>query len=194
MHLDRLESSANYFDFRFDRPTIQSQITATTNQLPSGESYRIKLLLDSSGNITLTSEKLSPQSEATKISIRLSPTPTNSTDIFLRHKTTNREQYNTDYAQARADGFDEVIYINERGEVTEGAISNIFIQQSNKLLTPPFTSGVLPGIYRRHLLETSATAEERTLTIHNLETAEAIFICNSVRGLRRVTNLSFGSR
>ncbi len=194
MHLDRLESSATYFDFPFDRPTIQSQITATTNQLPSGESHRIKLLLDSSGNITLTSEKLSPESEATKISVRLSPTPTNSIDVFLRHKTTHREQYNSDYAQARADGFDEVIYINERNEVTEGAISNIFIQQSNKLITPPLTSGVLPGIYRRHLLETSATAEERTLTIHDLETAEAIFICNSVRGLRRVTNLSFGSR
>ncbi len=137
MHLDRLESSATYFDFPFDRTSIKSQITATTNQLPPEESHRIRLLLDSSGNITLTPEKLSPQSEATKITVRLSPTPTNSTDVFLRHKTTHREQYNSDYAQARADGFDEVIYINERDEVTEGAISNIFIQQDNKLLTPP---------------------------------------------------------
>jgi para-aminobenzoate synthetase / 4-amino-4-deoxychorismate lyase len=194
MHLDRLESSATYFDFPFDRPTIQSQITATINQLPSEESHRLRLLLDSSGNVTVTSEKLSPQSEATKISVRLSPTPTNSTDVFLRHKTTHREQYSTDYAQARNDGFDEVIYINERGEITEGAISNIFIQQDNKLLTPPLTSAVLPGIYRRHLLETNATTEERTLTIHDLETAEAIFICNSVLGLRKVTHLSLEPR
>ena len=194
MHLDRLESSATYFDFPFDRATIKSQITATTNPLLSEESHRLGLLLDSSGNVTLASEKLSPQSEAAKISVRLSPTPTNSTDVFLRHKTTNRKQYNSDYAQARADGFDEVIYINERGEITEGAISNIFIQQDNKLLTPPLTSGVLPGIYRRHLLETNRTAEERILTLHDLETAEAIFICNSVRGMRRVTHLSLASR
>jgi para-aminobenzoate synthetase / 4-amino-4-deoxychorismate lyase len=194
MHLDRLESSATYFDIPFDRPTIQSQITTATNQLPQEESHRIRLLLDSSGDLTLTTEKLSPESAATKLSVRLSPTHTNSTDVFLRHKTTNREQYNTDYAQARADGFDEVIYINEHNEVTEGAISNVFIQQANKLLTPPLTSGVLPGIYRRHLLETNPTAEERTLTIHDLETAEAIFICNSVRGMRRVTNLSLASR
>jgi para-aminobenzoate synthetase / 4-amino-4-deoxychorismate lyase len=193
MHLDRLESSATYFDIPFDRSTIQSQITATTNQLHPEASYRIRLLLDSSGNITLTSEKLSTESESPKVSIRLSPIRTNSTDIFLRHKTTHREQYNSDYAQARAEGFDEVIYINERGEVTEGAISNIFIQQGNKLITPSLTSGVLPGIYRRHLLGINPTAEERILTIHDLETAEAIFICNSVRGLRRVTNLSFGS-
>ena len=194
MHLDRLESSATYFDIPFDRSSIQSQIAATTNRLQPEESHRIRLLLDSSGNIDLTSEKLSPQSEVTKISVRLSPTPTNSTDVFLRHKTTHREQYNIDYTQARADGFDEVIYINERNEVTEGAISNIFIQQANKLLTPPLTSGVLPGIYRRHILETNSTAEERTLTIRDLETAEAIFLCNSVRGMRRVTNLSLASR
>jgi len=194
MHLDRLESSATYFDIPFDRPTIQSQITATTNQLHPEESHRIRLLLDSSGNMAITAERLSPQSEASKISVRLSPTPTNSTDVFLRHKTTHRERYNSDYAQARADGFDEVIYTNERSEVTEGAISNIFIQQDNKLLTPPLTSGVLPGIYRRHLLETDATAEERTLTIRDLETAEAVFLCNSVRGLRRVKHLSLASR
>lgn len=192
MHLDRLESSATYFDIPFDRSSIQSQINATTNQLQPEESYRIRLLLDPSGNITLTSEKLSPESEATKISIILSPNPTNSTDVFLRHKTTHRERYDSDLAQARADGFDEVIYINERGEVTEGTISNIFIQQANKLLTPPLTSGVLSGIYRRYLLETNPTAEERILTLHDLKTAEAVFLCNSLRGLREITHLALG--
>jgi para-aminobenzoate synthetase / 4-amino-4-deoxychorismate lyase len=194
MHLDRLESSATYFDIPFDRASILSQINATTNQVPPEASYRTRLLLDSSGNITLASEKLSPQSEATKISVRLSPTPTNSTDVFLRHKTTNRERYDSDLAQARADGFDEIIYTNERGEITEGAISNIFIQRDGKLLTPPLTSGVLPGIYRRHLLETDPTAEERTLTTQDLETAEAVFLCNALRGLRKVTHLSLEAR
>jgi para-aminobenzoate synthetase / 4-amino-4-deoxychorismate lyase len=193
MHLDRLESSATYFDIPFDRPTILSQIIATTNQLHPEASYRIRLLLDSSGNITLTSEKLSPESADQKISIRLSPTPTNSTDVFLRHKTTNREQYNSDYAQARADGFDEIIYTNESNEVTEGAISNIFIQRDGKLLTPPLTSGVLPGIYRRHLLETNPAAEERVLTLHDLLAAEAVFLCNSLRGLREITYLALGA-
>jgi para-aminobenzoate synthetase/4-amino-4-deoxychorismate lyase len=192
MHLDRLESSATYFDIPFDRPSILSQIIATTNQLHPQENYRIRLLLDSSSNITITSEKLSPESEAAKISVRLSATPTSSTDVFLRHKTTHREQYNSDYAQARADGFDEVIYTNERGEITEGAISNIFIQRDGKLLTPPLTSGVLPGIYRRHLLETDPAAEESVLTLQDLQAAEAVFLCNSLRGLREITCLALG--
>ena len=122
----------------------------------------------------------------------MSPTPTNSTDVFLRHKTTHRERYNLEHAQAHADGFDEIIFVNERGEVTEGAISNIFIRQGDKLLTPPLTSGVLPGIYRRHLLDTNAKAEERVLTLQDLQAAEAVFLCNSLRGLREITHLALG--
>jgi para-aminobenzoate synthetase / 4-amino-4-deoxychorismate lyase len=194
MHLDRLESSATYFDIPFDRTSILSHIAATTNQLLPSESYRIRLLLDASGNTTLSHEHFTEDSESAALSAVLSPTSTNSTDVFLRHKTTNRERYNREYAQARADGFDEVIYINERGEVTEGAISNIFIRQDGKLLTPPLTSGVLPGIYRRHLLETNPAAEERVLTLRDLETAEAVFLCNALRGLRHITHLSQPSR
>jgi para-aminobenzoate synthetase / 4-amino-4-deoxychorismate lyase len=194
MHLDRLESSAAYFDIPFDRLNILSNITETTNQLQLEESYRIRLLLDASGTVTLASEKFTATPESTPVSIVLSPTPTKSTDVFLRHKTTHREQYNREFTQARSEGFDEVIFLNERGEVTEGAISNIFIQQRGKLFTPPLTSGVLPGIYRRHLLETNARAEERVLTIRDLESAEAVFLCNSLRGLRKIKQLSLGTK
>jgi len=188
MHLDRLESSSSYFDFPFDRADLLTRITDTSHQLQTGDRYRIRLLLDSSGNVTLTPTKLTE--ETATVSVRLLHEPTNSSDVFLRHKTTHREAYERQYAQARADGFDEVIFVNERGEVTEGAISNIFIRQGGKLLTPPLSSGVLPGIYRRHLLETNAIAEESILTTKDLVSAEAVFLCNSIRGLREVKSLS----
>ncbi|MCU1221910.1 MAG: para-aminobenzoate synthase, subunit [Edaphobacter sp.] len=188
MHLDRLESSAYYFDFSFDRADLLARIAEISHQLQTGERYRIRLLLDLSGNITLTPTKFTE--ETSMVSVRLSHEHTNSSDVFLRHKTTHRESYERQYAQARADGFDEVIFVNERDEVTEGSISNIFIRQGGKLLTPPLRSGVLPGIYRRHLLETNALAEERILTTNDLASAEAVFLCNSVRGLREVKSLS----
>jgi para-aminobenzoate synthetase/4-amino-4-deoxychorismate lyase len=188
MHLDRLESSASYFNFFFDRTNLLAHIAETTRQLEVGGSYRIRLLLDSIGNITLTPTKFT--AETSTISVRVSNEPTSSTDVFLRHKTTHRKQYEREYAQARADGFDEVIFTNERGEVTEGAISNIFIRQEGKLLTPPLSSGVLPGIYRRHILETDAKAEERVLTMKDLDSAEAVFLCNSIRGMREVKSLT----
>ncbi len=188
MHLDRLEASANYFSFPFDRTDVLARIARTTHQLQTGDSYRIRLLLDSSGNVSLTATKFT--ADTATVTICVSDEPTSSTDVFLRHKTTHREQYEREYAKARAGGFDEVIFMNERGEVTEGAISNIFVLQEGKLLTPPLSSGVLPGIYRRHLLETNPKAEERVLTMQDLESADAVFLCNSIRGMREVKSLS----
>lgn len=184
MHLDRMESSAAYFGFAFDRAAIESHLMAESSRFASGELYRVRLLLDESGNPTVTHAAHIPTSESEIGHIRLSPERTSSTDVFLRHKTTERERYNEQYAKCRAEGFDEVIFLNERGELTEGAISNIFIRKGGKLLTPPLSAGVLPGIFRRYILATDPSAEEAPLTLRDLESADAIYICNSLRGMR----------
>jgi para-aminobenzoate synthetase / 4-amino-4-deoxychorismate lyase len=187
LHLDRLESSARYFDFLFDRTEAETRIMDYTNQLSTNEPHRIRLLLDAIGTPTLTHTPLTP--DPPTLTVRISTERTHSNDVFLRHKTTHRDLYEREFAKARAEGFDEVLFLNERNELTEGAISNLFLQREGKLFTPPLASGVLPGILRRHLLETDPTIEERILTTQDLDTAEAIFLCNSVRGLRRITTL-----
>jgi para-aminobenzoate synthetase/4-amino-4-deoxychorismate lyase len=189
LHLDRLESSASYFNFVFNRKVIQSRLHELSSSFADGGRYKVRLLLDSSGRTTLTSSAL--DEEPYTVNVKLSSECTSSVNAFLRHKTTRREMYDRQYAEAQANGFDEVLFTNEKGEVTEGAISNIFIEQSGKLITPPITCGVLPGIMRRHLLETSATTEERVIKIDDLKAADAIFLCNSVRGIRRVNSLRF---
>lgn len=186
-HLDRLESSASYFNFAFDRGAIQSRLHELSSSFTASKRYKVRLLLDANGNAKLASSEL--DMEPYTGNVKLSPECTSSTDAFLRHKTTRRETYDRQYAEARANGFDEVIFTNEKGEVTEGAISNIFIVQAGKLITPPLTCGVLPGIMRRHLLETYAAAEERVFTIEDLKAADAVLLCNSVRGIRRVRRL-----
>ncbi len=188
LHLDRLESSARYFNFVFDRGNIQAQLNDLALTFKAGDRHRVRQLLHPDGTLTLTHSPL--LEEPSTIRVKLSPHSTSSTDLFLRHKTTHRLLYDQQYAAARAEGFDEVLFLNERGELTEGAISNLFLEQSGCLLTPPLTSGVLPGVMRRHLLETHSTARERVLTLGDLSTADAIFLCNSVRGLRNVTSIS----
>lgn len=188
MHLDRLESSAAYFDFPFNRADVSRQLQERSALLSSGDCYRVRLLLDAAGSVLITTTRHAPHKSTGYV--RMSPIRMSSKDVFLRHKTTNREIYEQEYARAHADGYDETIFLNEREEVTEGAISNIFIRQAGKLLTPPLSSGVLPGIFRRHLLETDATAEECVLTVHDIESAEAVFICNSLRGIRQVAAFS----
>lgn len=189
MHMDRIESSASYFKFAFDRQAVQSRLHEFSNLFAPGKSYRVRLQLRSDGHFTIENSEL--HQEPCAITVQLSPERTSSTNVFMRHKTTQREMYDRGYKEARAAGFDEIIFQNERGEVTEGTISNIFIKKSGKLLTPPLTCGVLPGIFRRHLLETDATAEEGIVTVEDLKTADAVFLCNSVRGLREVKSICF---
>ena len=187
MHLDRLESSAAYFGFVCDREEISTQLHAACAALPSDICHRVRLLLNESGLATITVTEMKPAQFSGRI--RLSSRIVSSNDLFLRHKTTLRELYDSEYAQAQRDGFDEVVFLNERGEVTEGAISNLFLRRGDKLLTPPLNSGVLAGVLRRHILETDPNAEERVLTLSDLKQANAIYIGNSLRGLRQVTLL-----
>jgi para-aminobenzoate synthetase / 4-amino-4-deoxychorismate lyase len=187
MHLDRMESSASYFEFSFDRASITRQLLERAHPFPPGEHYRVRLLLDSAGKATITATAFQPGQST--CSVRISSERTSSDDVFLRHKTTRRERYERLFSEARADGFDEVLFLNEREEVTEGAISNIFILREGKLITPPLSSGVLPGIFRRHLLETNVSAEERVLHLEDLESADGVFLCNALRGMRQVSSL-----
>lgn len=184
LHLDRLEASAEYFNFPCDRAAIALQLVEEARMFREGERYRVKVLLDGAGKVTVTATQLVTDELTGRI--RLSRERTSSRDVFLRHKTTRRELYEREYARARADGFDEVMFLNERGEVTEGAISNVFVRRGGRLLTPPLGCGVLPGVLRRHLLETDGGVEERVLTVGDIESADAVFIGNSVRGLREV--------
>ena len=182
-HLDRLAASATYFNFACDRSAIITQLKSLATTFEPNTKYRVRLLLDAAGTTTITATILNTQPTGL---ICLSPEPTSSTDLFLHHKTTRRPLYDRLYKEAVAQGYDDIIFLNERNELTEGAISNIFLRKGNILLTPPLTSGVLPGIYRHHILETNTHAEEKVLTLEDLQTADAIYTCNSVRGMNEV--------
>jgi para-aminobenzoate synthetase/4-amino-4-deoxychorismate lyase len=184
LHLDRLQASAAYFDFSFDREAVLKRLRELSDSFEDGASQRVRLLLDANGEITVSNSEL--QAEPDFLRVKISEQRTSSTDVFLRHKTTHREQYNRALAAARAEGFDEVLFVNEKGDLTEGAISNLFIEREGELLTPPLACGLLPGIYRRHLLATRTNAAERILTLTDLCTADAVYLCNSLRGLRTV--------
>jgi para-aminobenzoate synthetase/4-amino-4-deoxychorismate lyase len=184
LHLRRLEASALYFSFDFERELVEARLRQLAASFVSGERYRVRLLLAWSGELTLTSQAFPV--ESSRGLIRLANHRSSSTDVFFRHKTTRRALYDQKYTEARAEGLDDVVFLNEKGEVTEGAISNVFVERSGKLLTPPLECGVLDGVYRRHLLETRDDAAERVLTVDDLRVADAIYLCNAIRGIYEV--------
>ena len=125
---------------------------------------------------------LQESGEGTASTIMLARDPVDSQDVFLFHKTTHRSVYE----QAKADfpDADEVILWNERGEVTEGCISNIVIRRGDKLITPPVDCGLLAGTFRDHLLKTGEV-EVGIISVEALKTADEVFLINSVRRWRR---------
>jgi branched-chain amino acid aminotransferase len=91
----------------------------------------------------------------------------------------------TRYERANEQGFDEVVLLNERGEVSECTSANIFIVKGDKVQTPPLSSGCLPGVTRAVLLEEvkvpGLIIEEKTLTPEDLESADEVFITSTTR-------------
>jgi para-aminobenzoate synthetase/4-amino-4-deoxychorismate lyase len=189
LHLDRLEDSADYFGFACDRAAIKAELLAHAGASVGAESRKVRLLLDSTGDLHIESETL-PQPASTEDAkpgrVRIAPERTDPGDRFLYHKTTHRPLYAGAFKAAQTAGFCDVLFLNERGEVTEGAISNVFIEKNGRLSTPPVECGLLAGVQRRHLLETQAGIEERILFPEDLKTADSVYLANAVRCLRRV--------
>jgi branched-chain amino acid aminotransferase len=97
------------------------------------------------------------------------------------------------YERAQEEGFDEVILLNERQEVSELTSANLFAVYGNEVLTPPLASGCLPGITRALLLEEISvpgiTVREATLQLSDLERADGLFITSSTRDLLAVSSI-----
>jgi para-aminobenzoate synthetase/4-amino-4-deoxychorismate lyase len=107
-----------------------------------------------------------------------------------RHKTTDRAQYDEALKALAGDPllFD-VVFLNERGEVAEGARSNVFVEFDGSLLTPPLASGALPGVLRAGLL---ATGQAREAVLYPADLADGFYLGNALRGLVRVSLRSTG--
>ena len=178
-HLDRLAASAAYFALPFDRDAITSLLLGQSH---AGPRMRVRLTLDASGP-SLTAVPLPPNPDVFRFAV--APERLDSQSIWLMHKTTNRAFYDGPRQRAHAAlGVDEVLFLNEREELAEGSITNLFIERDGTLLTPPLSSGLLPGTLRAELIATGR-AIEQLLTLADLEAAEAIWLGNSVRGLLR---------
>jgi para-aminobenzoate synthetase/4-amino-4-deoxychorismate lyase len=187
-HLARLAASAAYFGFVFDARKVHDAIEAAIATQPN-ERLRVRLLLDEDGGVTVTA---TPQPATAKDAVMryvISDTRLNSTDLFLYHKTTRRDLYDREWKHyADTLGADEVIYINESGELAEGSRTTIFLERDGTLLTPRLAAGVLPGTLRAALIDDGKAIEAR-LTIQDLNGPGQIYLGNSVRGLVRAEPL-----
>ncbi|WP_438396692.1 aminodeoxychorismate synthase component I [Caballeronia sp. DA-9] len=183
-HLARLASSAGWCGFPLDRTVLEARIDETIARFEADMPYRLRIALAKSGEINLTSAPLAPLPEPAVIVLLASDYgfgPRSSGDPLLMHKTTSREDYDRAWREAEAQGAFDMLFFNERGELTEGGRSNVFLKLDGRWKTPPLDAGVLPGVMRGVLLE-ELNAQEHALTADDLNRAEALMICNALRG------------
>lgn len=186
LHLDRLEDSAAYFSFSFDRDAAKGSLLRAAGVFGDSR-QRVRLTLASDGTLRIEHEAIKVDAEVSSpLRVCIAKQRTDTTDRFLHHKTTNRAIYAEVFKAARAAGYEDALFLNRNGQVTEGAISNIFIEQNGRWSTPQIACGVLAGVYRRYLLKTRPDIEERIITLQDLKAANCVYLSNAVRGLRRV--------
>lgn len=175
LHLARLRSAAAQLGIAYDEVPLREDVLRMREA-----ATLLRLRLHRDGAFEIRAEPLDTPSE---IRIRLSG-EVHSTDPWLAIKSTWRHAHDRAALDARQHGCFDAILRNERGELTEGARTNLFLERGGTLLTPPAQSGLLPGVLRTQLLS-SGRAREHVLYDDDLVGADALYIGNSSRGLLR---------
>lgn len=182
LHLARLAKSAAQLGFRCNISDVRAALLSAAGSLPAETRVRLQLAPD--GSLDIESRPIVGPSG--NLRVRIAAQRILSTDPWFGHKTTRRLFYDREFAHARAEGMDEVLFLNERDELAEGAISSLFVELDGRLYTPPLNSGALPGVFRQHLFATHRNLTERPLYLQDLATAQTALLGNAVRGLRSV--------
>jgi para-aminobenzoate synthetase/4-amino-4-deoxychorismate lyase len=196
-HLQRLRASASYFLFSCDPDRVKADLLEESRKFKES-CMRVRITLAKDGTLTLSSAPCKepvhyrlPEKPPFEIAempkIGFSATRTDARSSWFYHKTTRRDLYDREFAAAGKKSLFDVCFHNTDGEVTEGCITNIIISQDGSYFTPPVRCGLLPGVMRGKLLQDrDRLLVERVLTIDDVRNADAVFLCNSVRGVVQV--------
>jgi para-aminobenzoate synthetase/4-amino-4-deoxychorismate lyase len=180
-HLARMSASAAYFGFRFDPAAVRA---ALDTRLAGTGDARVRLRCYRDGTVGVDVEEL-PRPAPDRVHLAIDPEPIDSTACWPHHKTSLREPYSSRLAR-HAHQHDDVVLVNERGEVTESCTANLAVRIDGRWWTPPLDSGCLPGIERARLVA-DGTLHERALRPADLRRAEDLALVNSLRGRRPAT-------
>ena len=187
-HLQRLSASARYFGFACDAGRLRRLLLDACAGFAAAGPHRLRLALNQAGACVVQGAPLTALVEP--VTVLLSAAATQSDDLFLRHKTTLRARYDQAWRDAETRGAFDTLFVNQRGELTEGGRSNVFVKLEGRWYTPPLASGILPGIMRGVLLDDPLwDAREKILSLAELCEAQEVVVCNALRGALSVTLL-----
>lgn len=170
LHLARLAAGAEALGFACDAGAVRSALEAAVGDAPA----RVRLTLGSDGGCEVTVAPLPPAKAEWRLGLAAERLA--SDDPWLRVKSTRRAAYDAGRAALPA-GLDEVVFLNERGEVCDGTITTVFFDRGAGMRTPPLACGLLPGVLRAEL-----AVPEEVLLAGDLPKVR-LWVGNALRGL-----------
>jgi para-aminobenzoate synthetase/4-amino-4-deoxychorismate lyase len=183
-HLERLAGSAAYFGFGYDGAAVRSALERGVESTSGAR--RVRIELDRFGNVvvivdpeTLDPARWWPHPDRAYLTCSVNTKAISSRSIYRFHKTTARRPYRD--RRDMHEGVDEVLLVNERGEVTEATTRNIAVSCGGAWITPPLASGCLPGILRQVLIDEGELTEE-VVMVDDLRSADGLALLSSVHG------------
>ena len=180
-HLQRLARSAATLGFACDIAAARALLVAAARE-PAAGARRLRLALAHGGRLALTQAPLAPLPEG-ELRLRIADEVVPEADPLAAHKTTRRKRYDAGVRAAEAEGAFDSLFFSEGGWLVEGGRSSVFVKLGGRWFTPPVTDGALPGVMRSLLLDDAGFgARERRLTRADLAAAEALLVCNALRG------------
>ena len=176
-HLSRARDSARYFGFRWNEPEVLSALDEVRKSHQLGR-WRIRLIVGRDGKTRVEASVLGEPRTAS-LAVKFAARPIDDRDPLVFHKTTARSRYDSELE--RCQPCDDVIFWNDRGEVTESTIANVVVYSGGKHWTPPRDAGLLAGTLRAELIARGELFE-RTITKEELAKTGSFALINSVRG------------
>lgn len=189
-HLARLAHSAQSFGFPFDRDALVNEVARACASLSGDGAYRMRLTLAAGGAVSVTAAPLSPLHASWDAPVRLLTASQSRQAVhsLAAHKTTLRAGYDAAWQAAEREGAFDTVFFNADGTLAEGGRSTVLVKLGGAWWTPPLSAGILPGVMRSVLLEDAAPwlggpLRERVLTRDDVARAEALAVCNALRGV-----------
>jgi para-aminobenzoate synthetase/4-amino-4-deoxychorismate lyase len=184
-HLERLSDSAKYWGMPCEADSLRPLLADLESTMIGPTMVRV--LASGGGNVSLSLSEaparfaLGPRPSGDSVVVCVDRNPLDSSDPRLFHKVADRKHF--DERRKRHVAFEDVLCVNEKGNITESTIANVAFLIDGVWLTPPVTDGLLNGVMRERLIS-DGTVKERSVSISEALEAEAVALLSSVRGWR----------
>jgi branched-subunit amino acid aminotransferase/4-amino-4-deoxychorismate lyase len=192
-HLDRMAEGCRFFALPFSKKRALDALKSALDEVPADVDARLRLSLISHGDhgvakvtFETTWELLQEMNtqQGRGVELGLAPFQRFSKSPLVRFKTTSYLENIFVFTWARGEGFFDALFTNERGEITEGSITNVFFLSKGHILTPPVEAGLLPGITRQQIIRVARargfSVMESTVAPGHLKGFDGAFVTNSV--------------